>query len=78
LAAALGVAASIIYTAAILIGPAALVSFLSRIEIVFVLLISEAIYFFNPHLLHTKFNKKNFFQKLLGTVLIVIGCYFLI
>lgn len=78
LAAALGVSASMLYTAAILIGPAALVGFLSRVEMVFVLAISELIYFFKPHLLRTKFNKKTFFQKLLGVVLILIGCYFLI
>lgn len=78
LAAALGVAASLLYTVAILIGPAALVGFLSRVDMVFVLVISEIIYFFNPHLLRTRFNKKTFFQKLLGIILILIGCYFLI
>lgn len=77
LAAALSVAASMLYTTAILIGPAALVGFLSRVDIVFVLIISETIYFFNPHLLRTKFDKKALLQKILGVILILIGCYLL-
>ena len=78
LAATLGVSTSLLYTTAILIGPVALVGFLSRIDMVFVLIISEIIYFFNPHLLRTRFNKKDFVQKLIGIIMILIGCYFLI
>ena len=78
LAASLSVASSLLITVAIIIGPTGLVGFLSRIEIFFVLLISESIYYFRPHLLRTRFNKKNLFQKLFGIILILVGCYFLI
>jgi transporter family protein len=78
LAAVLAASVTLIYTTAIIIGPAALVAFLHRIEILFVFLISEAIDFFNPKLLREKFVKAAFYQKLFGVILVLIGGYLLI
>lgn len=78
LAATLAAASSSIYTAAILIGPSAQVAFLHRTEIIFVFIISEILYRLQPKILRTKFNKKAFFQKLIGVTLILVGGYLLI
>ncbi len=78
LAAALAGSVTLIYTAAVISGPAALVAFLHRIQILFVFVISEAMNFFNPKLLHEKFIKPAFYQKLLGVIVVLIGSYFLI
>jgi transporter family protein len=78
LAAALAGSVTLIYTAAIISGPAALVAFLHRIQILFVFIISEAMDFFNPKILHEKFIKPAFYQKLLGVIVVLIGSYFLI
>lgn len=77
-AAALGAATTLTYSAAIATGPAALVAFLHRIQILFVFLISSCLDFFKPKLLHEKFIKDAFFQKLAGVMLILIGSYFLV
>lgn len=78
LAAALSVAASMIYTSAILVGPASLVAFLHRIQILFVFLISSLIDFKNTRILEEKFTKSAFYQKLIGVIIILIGSFLLI
>lgn len=78
LAVSIAVAASMIYTSAILIGPASLVAFLHRIQILFVFLISSLIDLFNNKILGEKFVKKAFYQKLLGVLIILIGSFLLI
>lgn len=77
-AATLGAATTLTYSAAIASGPASLVAFLHRIQILFVFLISSLLDFFKPQLLHEQFNKAAFFQKLSGVMFILIGSYFLI
>jgi uncharacterized membrane protein len=71
-------AATLIYTAAIVIGPVSLVTFLDRISILFVFIISEIIDFFNPKLLHEKFSTSAFYQKLIGVIIVLVGSYLLI
>lgn len=77
-AACIASAGTLIYTSAIVIGPVALVTFLDRISLLFVFLISELIDFFNPKLLHEKFSKSAFYQKLIGVIIVLIGSYLLI
>jgi len=78
LAAALTGSSTLIYTAAVTVGPAALVAFLDRIQIFFVFVIAEAMDFFQPKLLHEKFSKPAFYQKLLGVILVLVGSYYLL
>ncbi|MCC6643929.1 EamA family transporter [Candidatus Peregrinibacteria bacterium] len=77
LAAALAASCTMLYTSATLIGPAGLVAFLHRIEIFFVFIIAQVIDYRHPKLLKEKFNKKAFWQKLIGVLLIFIGSFFL-
>ncbi len=77
-AAALTGSVTLIYTAAIIAGPAALVTFLHRIQIFFVFVITETMDFFNPKLLHEKFSKPVFYQKLSGVLVILVGSYLLL
>lgn len=78
LAAALAGSVTLIYTTAIVTGPVALVTFLHRIELLFVFIISETMDFFRPQLLHEKFSKPAFWQKLIGVIIVLIGSYLLI
>lgn len=78
LAGSLSVATSLLYTTAIMIGPAALVAFLQRINVFFVFIISQIIDLKHPQVLREKFVKKAFLQKLFGVMIILIGSFFLI
>lgn len=78
LAGSLSVATSMLYTTAIMIGPAALVAFLQRINVFFVFVISQIIDLKHPQVLRAKFVKKAFIQKLLGVMTILIGSFLLI
>ncbi len=78
LAASFEAAATLLYTAAISIGPAIIVAFLDRLQILFVFIMSSLINFFYPKILKEKFIKADFFQKLIGVLSILIGSYFLI
>lgn len=78
MAAALAGSSTLIYTTAVIIGPVALVTFLSRISILFVFLISESMDFLRPQLLHEKFVKPAFWQKLIGVLIVLAGSYLLI
>lgn len=78
LAAVLEASSALLFTAAITIGPTSIVSFLSRIAIFFVFIFSEILDYFRPNILHEKFNKADFFQKLIGVSIVLLGSYFLI
>lgn len=78
LAAALKASANLLFTAAITIGPAAIVAFLDRLEILFVFIISTFLDLFHPQILREKFVKEAFFQKLAAVIIILIGGYLLI
>lgn len=78
LATVLEASSSLLFTAAITIGPVSLVSFLNRITIFFVFIISQIMDFFRPQILHEKFNKAAFYQKLIGVTIVLLGSYFLI
>lgn len=78
MAAALAGSVTLIYTAAVVIGPVALVTFLHRIQILFVFIISMTLDFFRPKLLHERFIKAAFWQKLLGVIIVLAGSYLLI
>jgi len=71
-------ATTIIYTTAVTIGPATLIAFLDRIQILFVFILSTILDIFFPGFLKEKFIKAAFFQKLTGVLLILIGSYYLI
>jgi len=77
-AATIAGAGTLVYTAAITIGPVALVTFLEKISLLFIFLISEIIDFLNPKILHEKFVKSAFYQKLIGVIIILIGSYLLV
>ena len=70
--------ASLLFTLAITTGPVALVTFLHRLEILFVFILAESINFLYPQALQEKNNKKIFFQKFIAVIIILVGCYFLI
>jgi transporter family protein len=78
MAAALAGSVTLIYTAAVVTGPVALVTFLHRIQILFVFIISELLDFLRPNLLHERFSKASFWQKLFGVIVVLAGSYLLI
>ena len=69
---------SLFFTLAVTIGPVALITFLSRIDILFVFIIAEALDYLRPNILKEKLNKNIFFQKLISVILILIGSFLLI
>jgi len=77
-AASLESSATLLFTAAVSIGPAAIIAFLDRLEILFVFVIANFLDFFQPQLLREKFVKDAFFQKLAAVIIVLIGSYFLI
>ncbi len=78
LAAALSAAVTIIYTTAVTIGPATLVAFLHRVQLLFVFVIASILDIFFPNFLHERFVRAAFFQKLSGILLILMGSYYLL
>lgn len=77
-AATLEASSNLLFTAAVSIGPVAIIAFLDRLELLFVFILSSFLDFFRPQLLREKFVKEAFFQKFSAVVIVLIGSYFLI
>jgi uncharacterized membrane protein len=78
LSASLAVFSSLLYSMAIMLGDVSLVSFLGRLDIIFVFIFAESLDYLSPQFLQEKLNRKIFLQKLLAVIIILIGSYYLI